>query len=215
MIQLRSDCLVFEVSGGDKIPCSVEKLTIEVLADSAPHLDPHIIHNAAAAVLHYFREDLGRETVTIDEFTSALEHVLAGLGLSVHSSTASAEPETAHVAAAAAAAAPAVVSPASAPSTASAESLRIAEADLSILATLAGQDLALDFFPRLRAELKTLLSGTPQVVRFIGLRTCAKRLAGVQRWCPRSLETSDEIVRFLRDCWGAECPKSPCSLLVD
>ena len=39
MIQLRSDCLVFEVAGGDKIPCSVEKLTIEVLAESVARLD--------------------------------------------------------------------------------------------------------------------------------------------------------------------------------
>ena len=50
MIQLHSDSLVFEVSGGEKIPCSVEKLTIEILADSLDHIDPDVIQQAAAAV---------------------------------------------------------------------------------------------------------------------------------------------------------------------
>lgn len=187
MIQLRSDCLVFEVSGGEKIPCSVEKLTIEVLAESVNHLDPDVIRNAAAAVLHYFREDLGRDSVTVEEFTAALEHVLRGLGLQVQGGTA--------------------------PPAFPLEG--IAKADLSALAQSVGHNLALDFFPRLRTELRAMLAKTPKMVRFIGLRTCAKQLAGVRRWCPRSLETSDEIVRFLRDCWGAEPPKSGCSLLVD
>ncbi len=200
MIQLRSDCLVFEIAGGDKIPCSVEKLTIEVLADSAQQLDPDVIHNAAAAVLHYFREDLGRETVTVEEFTSALENVLRGLGLNVETPSAAPSP--------AGAVSHAAVPTANGPRT-------VAEADLCALALGTGDSLALDFFPRLRSELRTLLSGTPAVVRFVGLRSCAKRLAGVRRWCPRSLETSDEIVRFLRDCWGAEAPRKDCSLMVD
>lgn len=190
MIQLHSDCLVFEVSGGDKIPCSVEKLTIEILADSLDQVDPEVIHEAAKAVLHYFKDDLGRDTVTVDEFTQALQHVLTGLGYVVQSSS--------------------DTSPTAPP-----HPPRIAEADLAVLAENLGDGLELRFYSSLRAQLRALLAATPQVVRFRGLRPCAKRLARVRRWCPRSLEVSDEIVRFLRDCWGAERPRGDCALLVN
>ncbi len=185
MIQLHSDYLVFEVSGGDKIPCSVEKLTIEVLADSIDQIDPEVVHHAARAVLHYFRDDLGRENVTIDEFTRALEEVLTGLGYEVReASAAKGNPD-------------------------------IAESDLAAMADSLGDSLELGFYPRLRRELRTLLAGTPRLVRFHGLRPCAKRIARVRRWCPRSVRVSDEIVRFLRECWRAERPRTDCALLVN
>jgi hypothetical protein len=184
MIQLHSDYLVFEVSGGDKIPCSVQKLTIEVLADSIDQIDPEVVQHAASAVLHYFRHDLKRVNVTIDEFTTALEHVLTGLGYQVQGSTAVASPG-------------------------------IAEADLGAMAEALGDGLELGFYPRLRRELRSLLAGTPKMVRFRGLRRCAKRLARVRRWCPRSEQVSEEIVEFLRDCWGAERPRSACAMLVN
>lgn len=187
MIQLHSDCLVFEVTGGDKIPCSVEKLTIEVLAESAANLDPEVIRQAAAAVLHYFKDDLARDSVTVDEFTAALEHVLRGLGYEVHGSS---------------------THPLPLPG-------RVVQADLADLAVRLGDGLELEFYPRLRTELRQLLSGAPQLVRFHGLRPCAKKLAGVKHWCPKSTQVSDEIVRFLRDCWSAEHPRSDCSLMVN
>lgn len=192
MIQLHSDCLVFEVSGGDKIPCSVEKLTIEVLAESLEQIDPEVIHQAAHAVLHYFKDDLGRDTVTVDEFTAALEQVLTGLGYQVEGCTT---------------ATPALPA-------AGAKGQKVVEADLEAMAGACGDSLELDFYPSLRRELRSLLSGTPRLVRFRGLRPCAKRLARVRRWCPRCAEVSDEIVRFLRDCWGAERPRKDCQLMV-
>ncbi len=195
MIQLRSDCLVFEVESGDKIPCSVEKLTIEVLSDSLDKVDPDVIQQAAKAVLHYFKDDLGRETVTVQEFTAALEEVLKGLGFTVENGTATPG---------------AVASSPPAPGPG-----EIVEANLEQMASEAGDDLELKFFPRLRSELKLLLEGTPRVVRFHGLRPCAKRLARVQRWCPRSEQVSDEIVAFLRDCWGVHGARPQCALMVN
>lgn len=205
MIQLHSDCLVFEVSGGDKIPCSVEKLTIEVLSDSLDHLDPDVVRQAATAVLHYFKEDLGRENVTLDEFTSALEHVLTGLGYEVRASANSPELEPADGTAVAVSSPPAAAEPAK----------NVVEFDLDALANSLGDGMELGFYPRLRTELHSLLAGTPEVVRFRGLRRCAKRLARTRRWCPRSLRISDEIVGFLRDCWDAERPRMDCALLVN
>lgn len=186
MIHLHSDYLVFEVSSGDKIPCSVEKLTIEILADSLDQIDPDVIRHAATAVLHYFKDDLGREQVTLDEFTQALEKVLVGLGYQVQGNS--------------------EVDPAAA---------GIAEADLDALADALGDGLEIGFYNQLRGELRQLLAKTPRVVRFRGLRPCAMRLARVRRWCPRSVRVSDDIVRFLRDCWGAERPRSQCALMVN
>lgn len=186
MIQLHSDCLVFEVKGGDKIPCSVEQLTIEVLSESLAAISPEVIQQAARAVLHYFKDDLGRETVTVDEFTAALEKVLSGFGFQVHAGSQGVEGETESV----------------------------AEADLEAMADSGNEGLEMAFYTRLRGELRTLLSAEPRMVRFHGLRSCAKRLARVRRWCPRSEQVRDEIVRFLRDCWSAEHPRQRCALVV-
>lgn len=209
MIQLHSDCLVFEVSGGDKIPCSVEKLTIEVLSDSLDHLDPDVVRQAATAVLHYFKEDLGRETVTIEEFTSALEHVLTGLGYEVRASTNPASPADE------ATQTPQPAAPKSPTPEAATTPDPVAEFDLAALAESLEDGMELCFYPRLRTELHSLMANTPGMVRFRGLRRCAKRLARARRWCPRSLRISDEIVGFLRDCWDAERPRVDCALMVN
>jgi hypothetical protein len=48
-------------------------------------VDPEILKNAAATVLHYFRVELCRDTVTLGEFSEALERVLRKFGVSVQS----------------------------------------------------------------------------------------------------------------------------------
>jgi hypothetical protein len=164
-------------------------------------LDPEVIREAAAAVLHYFRDDLGRDTVTLVEFTEALEHVLAGLGYQIAGGTISPVQDSG---------APEVLI-----QTSDGSALPTVECDLGAIAESLGDGLELGFYPRLRTELKSLLAAQPRVVRFNGLRRCAKRLARTRKWCPRSVQVSEEIVGFLRDCWGAEHPKRDCSLLVD
>ena len=83
MILLRSDCLVFEMSNGDYIPCSASTVTVELMGSAVEHLDREVVQDAAAAVLHYFHHELQRTTVTLSEFTAALETALRGLGLNV------------------------------------------------------------------------------------------------------------------------------------
>jgi hypothetical protein len=83
MILLRSDCLVFEMNNGEHIPCSVSNVTVELLGGAMEHLDQQVVQHAAAAVLHYFHHELQRTTVTLSEFTEALEKALRGLGLNV------------------------------------------------------------------------------------------------------------------------------------
>lgn len=83
MILLRSDCLVFEMANGDAIPCTAESVTIELLGESLQGVNQEVVQNAAAAVLHYFKEEQQRQTVSVGEFAAALEKVLQNLGYDV------------------------------------------------------------------------------------------------------------------------------------
>jgi hypothetical protein len=188
MIQLRSDCLVFETSSGEAIPCSAEEVTVELIGDAMSFLDRDLVTNAAAAVLHYFKNELERESVTVGEFTLALEKVLRGFGLQVKSAEAK---DTGAVATA-----------------------RVTESDLRQLACESGKGFELLFFPRLRDEVKAQLSQSPRLLRFKGLRGCVKQLVGAQRWTGRCQLMSDQIVEFLRHCLTDEHGVTDCALVV-
>ncbi len=80
MIQLREDCLLVEQPGGGYLPWSADQLTLEFVGGAAEQVDAEVLRHVAAGVLHYFREELGRTTVTVGEFAQALARVLNGLG---------------------------------------------------------------------------------------------------------------------------------------
>ena len=184
MIQLHSDCLVFNSETGQAIPCSAELVTIELIGEAATLLEPDLLRHAAAAVLHYFKEELGRSTVSVSEFSQALEHILCTFGLMVDLT------ETTQ------------------------KTPRVSELDLRKLAFESGQGFELSFFPRLRDELRKSLQESPGIVRFQGLRSCVKQLIGAQRWSPRCQKLSDHIVAFLRLCWSSEVTTASCALVV-
>ena len=183
MIRLRDDCLVFEMNNGDKIPCSASSVTVELMGGAVELLDRDVVEHAAAAVLHYFQNELQRTEVTLSEFTEALETALRGLGLNVKCDT----PK---------------------------KSERSSKSDLRRLAAESGKAFELGFFSRLREEVRKELAWSPEMLRFVGLRSCVKQLAGAQRWCPRCERLSDHIVEFLRSCVTSENPPQPCGLLV-
>ena len=199
MIKLHSDCLVFETPGGDSIPCSAEAVSVELLGDSAAVIDPEIVRNAAAAVLHYFRVEQGRETVSVGEFMEALKTALRGLGLNlspagepVATTTVIEATETVAVPVAA----------------------RVTEMDLRTLAAESGTTFELSFFPRLREVMGEQLNRSPRVLRFIGLRSCVKQLTGARRWTHRCEALSDQIVLYLRECLSSRPPGRGCALVV-
>jgi len=77
MILLSRDCLVFEMANGESIPLSAQTLSIELVGENVSSVfDSEFLEHAASAVFHYFKNDLKRETVTVGEFTLALEKVL-------------------------------------------------------------------------------------------------------------------------------------------
>lgn len=184
MILLRPDCLVFETSTGELIPCSVEEISIELMGGAASWLDKEAVQNAATAVLHYFKKDLGRTSVSVAEFSLALEQALGTIGFKI-------EPE-----------APPAQSP------------LVAEADLLRLAFQSGKGYELFFFLSLREELRRQLDRSPQVLRFRGLRVCVKHLTGAKRWTPRCQNLNDQIVEFLRTCLSTEKGGDNCALVV-
>ena len=86
MIALRSDCLLFQFTTGESIPCSAEMICVEIAGDAPARLDPEMLRHAAASVFHYFKVELERETVTVIEFSRALEKVLHHFGFVIHAS---------------------------------------------------------------------------------------------------------------------------------
>ena len=84
MIALRTDCLLFELTNGESVPCSSEMITVEIVGEAATAPDRDMLRHAAASVFHYFKCELERESVTVAEFSRALEKVLAHLGYSIH-----------------------------------------------------------------------------------------------------------------------------------
>lgn len=196
MIQLHNDCLLFQLADGEMIPCSVERFTFELVGDALGDVDADVIRNAASAVVHYFKSELKRTTITVGEFTQALEQVLRAFGLSV-----SATP----------------LEPGSVPPASSATQPATAEespSDLAQIACESGKGFELAFFNRLRAEMRRQMSGAPRVVRFNGLRRCAKQLVGARRWNLRCQRMSDQIVDYLRECLCRETPVRACGLVV-
>jgi hypothetical protein len=91
MIALRNDCLVFQLTNGESIPCSSEMIAVEIVGGADSLLEPEMLRHAAASVFHYFKVELQRESVTVSEFSLALEKVLHHLGYTIH--TGGSEPE--------------------------------------------------------------------------------------------------------------------------
>lgn len=184
MIQLRPDCLVFQTSDGEHIPCAAELVTIELMGDSAAFLDPDVVHHVSAAVLHYFQHELGRSAVSVGEFSLALERVLKHFGFKV--SSGDSEPGT----------------------------LQVAQSDLRRLACASGKAFELGFFSSLRSELELKLQQSPELVHFNGLRGCVKQLIGARRWSRRCQALNDQIVEYLRGCFTVQEMAPRCSLMV-
>ncbi|HEY3856763.1 MAG TPA: hypothetical protein VGO67_20450 [Verrucomicrobiae bacterium] len=189
MIQLKTDCLIFQTNDGEQVPCSAEWVTLELMGEGAQLVDPEVVRHASAAVLHYFKHELQRQFVSVGEFAVALERVLRNFGLSVYADT-----ET---------------TPKTEPQR------RVMECNLPALAKSSGADgFELLFFPQLRQELQRNLKQGPHMVRFSGLRDCVKQLAGTPRWNQRCQHLNDQIVEYLRSCWQTEGAKNSCALVV-
>lgn len=185
MITLAADCLLFELPTGESIPYSADMVWVELAGDTTEPFDSEFICHATKAVFHYFKHELGRQTVSVQEFAGALEKVLCGFAVTARPpAPPDAEPQ-------------------------------VLEYDLCRLAHESGQGRELVFFPRLRAELQRHLQQAPHVLRFRGLRGCVKQLTGARRWSLRCQTLEGEIVDYLRECLSAEPALREFAMLVE
>jgi len=81
MIALATDCLVFQMATGESVPFSADAISDELIGENDSTYDPELVGHAANAVFHYFKHELGYQTVTVGEFAAALEKVLDGFNL--------------------------------------------------------------------------------------------------------------------------------------
>ncbi|HEX4341839.1 MAG TPA: hypothetical protein VH255_00510 [Verrucomicrobiae bacterium] len=81
MIALDSDFLLFKMANGESVPFSSEMISVEVTGETGM-FDQEFVKQATASVFHYFKVELGRETVSVGEFAGALEKVLRGFAAS-------------------------------------------------------------------------------------------------------------------------------------
>jgi len=182
VIALAADCILLQRANGECEPMNSQAISIEVITEGESPFDEEFVKEASAAVLHYFKNEQGRESVTLGEFAEALEKVLTGFVPS-----AGEEPPN--------------------------ELGSLVEADLQKLIP-AEVELELNFFSRLRDELRCHLRLAPRRVRFYGLRNCVKRLAGSRRWTGRCRRLEEQIVSFLRECLAAETSVH-CAMVVE
>lgn len=185
MILLAGDCLLFELPSGESVPFSAELISVELADGAGGTMEQEFVENATASVFHYFKQDLGRKTVSVAEFAAAFEKVLNGLGLKLDEGRLT--------------------------NTRVAKLTK----DLRLLAHDAGDGCELAFFPRLREAVREQIQASPHLVRFHGLRGCVKRLSGAQRWSPRCERLRDQIVEFLRCTLSFETRDATCGLVVE
>jgi hypothetical protein len=76
MIQLSGDYLLFELESGERVPFSADKISVELAGDESGPFDAEFLEQATKAVFHFFRHELLRDTVTLGEFSAAMERVL-------------------------------------------------------------------------------------------------------------------------------------------
>jgi hypothetical protein len=84
MIALHTDYLLFQLANGESVPCSPEMISVEIVGNTDSQFEPDLLRHAAASVFHYFKVELQRESVTVGEFSLALEKVLHHLGYTIH-----------------------------------------------------------------------------------------------------------------------------------
>jgi hypothetical protein len=83
---------MFQTASGESLPFSADMISTELLGDKAQWFDAEFVRHAAKAVFHYFRHELGLQTVSVGEFTIALEKVLRGFALTAQSTGGDAKP---------------------------------------------------------------------------------------------------------------------------
>ena len=161
-------------------------MTVELLGDAVTEIEPHLITEAAEAGLYHFTVDQERASITVAEFTLALERILRGFGYKIMA--AGEEDEIVNHSA--------------------------AETDLHHLAHQAGEGLEMVFFCTLRDQIHADLHGQPELLKVKGLRDAVHKLTGTKNWGPRSQKLNDQIVDYLRHIVAQHQQEAKLTLMI-
>jgi hypothetical protein len=184
MIHLHRDCLTVRDAAGAAVPCSVESVMVELIGEARMQVDPEWVAHAASAVLHYFKCELGREAISVGEFSLALERVLRHLGIPINA------PETAAPAAG------------------------LVEIDLLKLSGQVGEEMELALFQIVQRELRRQLKAAPRVILFKELRPCVQRVLSARRWNRHCQALNDQLIDYVRSCLAREVGVLSCCVVV-
>ena len=206
MIQLRTDFLVFKTEEG-LIPCPADAVVCELLGSSQALLPDHIREQITWALVHYFRDEQGREIVTLDEFLDALVQVLRGFGYQVIVDSASSAKSDS-------ASSPSY-KPSSTPNpTIPTSSVPRQTLDLTQLSQQHEWISELHFYEQLRRELDQRLQTNPAILEIRGRRPCVKRLASRKRWCPTCRMVAAQLLSFLQDRFSYQTQNRSHAILL-
>jgi hypothetical protein len=184
VIHLHSDCLTVRDAAGAAVPCSVESVMVELIGEARMQVDPEWVAHAASAVLHYFKCELGRDAISVGEFSLALERVLRHLGIPIN------VPET-----------PAPVS-------------GLIEIDLLELSGQVGEGMELALFQVVHEELRRQLKAAPRGILFKELRPCVQRVLSARRWNRQCQALNDQLIEYMRSCLAREVGVHSCCVVV-
>lgn len=81
VIALMNSCLCFETKDGGSVPYQAVTVTIQLTGKS--NLDEDFVQEVSEAVVHYFKFELNRDVVTVQEFSEVLEWMLRKFGCNV------------------------------------------------------------------------------------------------------------------------------------
>lgn len=188
MIRPHSDYLVFELDSGESILCSVEAIAFELVEAVAGLADRNIIENAARAVVHYFREELRRETVSIHEFIDSLSFVLKEFGYEVEIRNIESQ-----------------YSEEQGEYLGEVEIMKERSQSNSLVEILekqrkTGALMELGFFKKIREIVAHELQGNPDILLFTELRPCVQSMLASSKWTRRCELFSRQIISYIEAC---------------
>jgi hypothetical protein len=184
MIQVQPDCFWIQTEKGDLIPCSPDSIAIEILGNETPLLDPEVVKQAVHAILYYYQNDLGRNSITIAEFTQSLEEALKSVeGISKKPIL-----ET--------------------------EDKIILQMDIAGLAERANSGFELLFFNELRQVMTEKLASKPHIVQCVRLREGIKMILHQNHWNHKCQQLSDQVVAYLRSLLKTHPDRPSCALII-
>jgi len=204
MIRLRTDFLVFKTNEG-LIPCPADAVVCELLGSSKALIPDHVREQISWTLVYYFREEQGREIVTLDEFLDTLAQILRGLGYQVVVDSTYSESEAASFQSSKAN---------RGAHTSLATSIPRQTLDLTQLSQQQEWTSELHFYEQLRQELDQRLRNDPAVLEIRGLRSCVKRLASRKRWCPTCRTVAAQLLSFLQDRFYEQTQRYSYAVLV-